>query len=152
MWTIDTALAKAQRTALVASLGACSVLGLPAAEAAPSTFDGRWSVSLVCDDVRENGVFAKGYTFKFLVDVQDGRLSGQYGEKGQPSSLALEGRVDADGSLDLIAQGRTGKSEYTVGRVQPSTPYSYRMKGQLTGSTGRAARIELRPCLATFER
>ena len=134
------------------SLGACSILSAPLAQAAPSKFDGHWSVSLVCDDVRENGVFAKGYTFKFIADVKDGRLTGQYGETGLPSSLTLQGRVDEDGGLDLIAQGRTGKSEYTIGRVQPSTPYFYRMKGQLSEKSGRATRIELRPCIATFDR
>jgi hypothetical protein len=113
-------------------------------------FDGRWSISLTCDDVREKSALIKGYTLNFFGDIKQGRLTAQYGEAGLPSSLTIGGLVAEDGTAELTAQGLTGKPEYTVGQVQPSTPYSYRLRGKFTPTGGRASRIELRPCVAIF--
>lgn len=122
-----------------------------APSAVPSAaFDGRWAVSLVCEDVHDNGQLVKGYTYNFLSEIKEGRLTGQQGQPGLPSSLTLAGVVQADGTVEINANGRTGKPDRTVGRVQPSTPYSYRMRGTFTPVSGKATRVELRPCEATF--
>ena len=141
-------LAAACCTVLLASSGARAQ---PAAAGA-SAFDGRWAVTLVCQDVNDDRGFARGYTFEFAVDVKDGRLSGRHGQAGLPSSLTLAGTVQPDGTVDIDARGRTGDPQYTVGRVTKSTPYSYRMRGLLTPTGGKATRLELRPCEATFSR
>ncbi len=137
----------------VAAGAAASIANAQSPPVSPSTaFDGRWAVSLVCDDVRDNGTFAKGYAFDFFVDIRAGRLTGQYGQPGLPASLTLTGTVAEDGTAEISAQGRTGRSEYTVGHVQTSTPYGYHMRGSFTGTAGSATRTELRPCRAAFSR
>lgn len=132
---------------------------LNAKQQAPSTapssvsstaFDGRWAVSLVCDDVRDNGRIAKGYTYNFFSEVKEGQLKAQVGEVGLPSSLSLVGVIRADGIAEINANGLTGNPDTTLGRVSPSTPYSYRMRGTFTQVSGKARRVELRPCEATF--
>ena len=115
-------------------------------------FDGRWATKLVCDDTRDKKGFVKGYTWLFDVTVDHGKLKGQYGEVGAPSSVTYIGQVQRDGKVDIEARGNTGKTEYTVGRVARGSPFSYRMKGELSGSSGHATRTELRPCEATFTR
>jgi hypothetical protein len=120
--------------------------------ATSTAFDGRWAVSLVCEDFRDAERLAKGYTAKLFSEVNNGRLSGQHGQPGQPSSFTMHGVIQADGIAEISVNGFTGNPELTVGRVRPSTPYSYRMRGAFTPVSGKATRIELRPCEATFSR
>jgi hypothetical protein len=124
----------------------------PSPTAASTVFDGHWAVSLVCEDVRYNGKLARGYTINFFGDVKDGRLKSQAGEVGLPGSLTMVGIIHADGAAEINVNGLTGNPDMTVGNVQRSTPYSYRMRGTFTAESGKATRIELRPCEATFFR
>ena len=113
-------------------------------------FDGRWATTLVCDDTTDKKGLVKGYTWKFDVTIEHGKLNGQYGQPGTPSSGTYVGQVQRDGTVDIDAHGNTGKTEYTVNKVARGTPFSYPMTGQFSGSTGHATRTKLRPCEATF--
>jgi hypothetical protein len=113
-------------------------------------YDGRWAIMLVCDDVRDKGSLVKGYTNRFFVDVQEGRLRGQRGQVGRADSYTLDGFIQADGATEITVKGFTGNPEYSVGHVQPSAPFTYHMRGAFTKTSGKATRIELRPCEATF--
>ena len=113
-------------------------------------FNGRWSTKLVCDDTKDKKGLVKGYKWEFDVIVKQGKLSGQYGEIGAPSSATFVGQVQRDGKVDIEARGNTGKTDYTVGRVARGTPFSYQMNGEFSESTGYATRTQLRPCKATF--
>jgi len=113
-------------------------------------FDGRWATTLVCDDTTDKKGFVKGYTWLFDVTIEHGKLNGQYGQPGTPSSGTYAGQVQSDGTVDIDAHGNTGKTEYTVGKVARGTPFSYPMKGKFSGSTGHATRTKTRPCEATF--
>ncbi len=144
-------LAENRLKTLKASLQAPAVTPAPAPSASSTTaFDGRWAVSLVCEDVRESGKFAKGYTANFFADVKAGQLQGQYRQVGTPASLTMVGVIHADGTVEINTNGLTGNPDLTVGHVQSGTPYSYRMRGTFTPSSGKATRIKLRPCEATF--
>jgi len=116
----------------------------------PASYDGRWSVTLVCDDLKEEGRVVKGYEYRFFVDVRNGHLEGQYKAPGSPGSLTMTGTVVPDGGLQITADGITRHSEYTVGRVAQGTHYTYTMEGRLSGTAGSARRRELRPCAASF--
>ena len=60
------------------------------------------------------------------------------------------GVIKADGSAEINANGLTANPDYAVGHARPSSPYSYRMRGTFTPTSGKATRIELRPCEAKF--
>ena len=49
-------------------------------------FDGTWGTTLTCADFKDDTGGAKGYTYRFLVQVKDGVLNGEYGQ--QVSRLA----------------------------------------------------------------
>lgn len=113
-------------------------------------FDGRWSVKLVCDDTQAKGALVKGYSWQFESNIENGKLTGQYGKVGEPSSVTYVGQVQLDGTVDISAQGNTGNPDYTIGKVARDTPYSYKMTGKFSGNIGHVSRTTLRPCEATF--
>ena len=117
-----------------------------------ATHDGRWSVFLVCPDVKDNKGLVKGYDYNFVVTVAAGRLEGQYGETGTPSSVNYMGYVHQDGTLDIKASGNVGSSEFAAGKAAKGSAYTYTLHGKLNQSSGQALRREARPCTATFAR
>ncbi len=135
----------------VALLGAASLLQ---AQQNPATtsFDGRWSVTLSCEDTRDQMGLVKGYEFTFDATVTNGRLEASYASPRSASRLALSGVVAADGALEIRARGSTGNVQYSVGRVAEGTRYDYTLVGKLEGDRGHAVRRELRPCSALFVR
>jgi hypothetical protein len=115
-------------------------------------FDGRWAITFICEDVPDGNKIAKGYTLNFFTDVQDGKLTGQDGKIGQPGYLSLVGVIMADGSAEIDANGLIGNPQSALGRVNPGSPYSYHLRGTFTPTSGKATRIGVRPCEATFTR
>ncbi len=120
--------------------------------AASTSFDGRWSVVLVCPDTTDKSGLVKGYEYDFVVSIREGMVQGEYGAPGHPASVLYAGQVGDDGTLEIRATGNTGRSEYSVGKVPQGTRYAYTLQGRLVGSSGQATRNELRPCTATFAR
>jgi len=86
----------------------------------------------------------------FFSDVKEGRLTGQDGKIGQPGYLSLVGIIKADGSAEIKVNGLIGNPKLAVGKAISGTPYYYHMRGTFTPTSGKATRIELRPCEATF--
>lgn len=121
-------------------------------ETVVTEFDGHWTVSLACDDVTVNGRRVKGYVYDFFVDIKDGRLIGNHGQMDQPAYLNLIGEVKQGGDVEINAHGRTGVRQESSVKMGKNKPYSYRMRGKFTQNSGKASRIEVRPCEATFFR
>jgi hypothetical protein len=136
--------------ARMACLLAAAHAGSAAAQA--TQFDGKWSVKLVCDDVKTDGAMAKGYTYFFDVTVVNGHLEGNHGQLGEPASVKYVGEIQQDGSVDIIANGRTGKPDRSIDAVDRGTAYNYQMRGKFDQSFGHATRLTLRPCEATFSK
>lgn len=113
------------------------------------SFDGKWQTTVSCEGARD----ALGYSFRFVSEVKDGKFRGLHGTEGQPSSLLIEGTIDADGAGKLYATGRTGSKEYVPGRDTPrGTEYSYNIDAHFKGGKGTGTRVEGRPCSFTFEK
>ena len=130
-------------------LAALTLLILPSVSLAGEPFDGKWLTTVSCESARD----ALGYSFRFVSEVKDGNLRGLHGTEGQPSSLLIEGKIDADGTGKLYATGRTGSKEYVPGRDTPrGTEYSYSIEAHFKGTKGTGTRIEGRPCSFQFEK
>jgi hypothetical protein len=111
-------------------------------------FDGSWDTVLSC----ENAAGALGYSFKFLSIVKDGTLHGEKGAKGKPGWLQLDGKILADGSAKIYADGLVGASEVAVGRRPVGTEYGYHIEAKFSEESGTGKRVEGRPCSVTFTR
>lgn len=117
---------------------------------AAGPFDGSWMVTQTCaptgDDVR-------GYAWSFPATVRNGVLSGQHSPSGSgDGSGRLQGKIKADGSALLSANGVTGRPEFSVGHVAQGHPFHFHVQAQFTEASGTGSRIELRQCDFTFAR
>jgi hypothetical protein len=88
------------------------------------SFDGAWSVTIVCHEHTDEGKTAESYTFHYAVQVRDGILHGERLSPGQPGWMTLDGTIHPDGSAELHAQGLTNRPINTLRHVQRGTPYS----------------------------
>ncbi len=130
-------------------LVAFALLILPGVLLGGESYDGKWLTTVSCESARD----ALGYSFRFVSEVKDGNLRGLHGAEGQPSSLLIEGKIDADGTAKLYATGRTGSKEYVPGRDTPrGTEYSYSIEAHFKGTKGTGTRVEGRPCSFQFEK
>jgi hypothetical protein len=111
--------------------------------------DGIWQTMVSCPAARD----ALGYSYRFVSTVKDGIFHGLHGTAGEPGSLQIDGKIGADGTAKLYANGRTGSKEYVPGRDTPrGTEYGYNIDAKFEGTTGTGTRIEGRPCTFQFEK
>ena len=131
------------------ALAALTLLVSPRASLAGESFDGKWLTTVSCEASRD----ALGYSYRFVSEVKDGKFRGLHGTEGQPGSLLIDGKIEANGAANLYATGRTGSKEFVPGRDMPrGTEYSYNIKAQFKGTTGTGSRVEGRPCSFRFEK
>jgi len=130
-------------------LAIVAVAALSSISIAADRFDGKWLTTVSCASARD----ALGYSFRFTSEVKDSNLRGLHGTEGQPSSLLIEGKIEADGTGKLYATGRTGSKEYVPGRDTPrGTEYSYTIDAHFKDKTGTGTRVEGRACSFQFEK
>jgi hypothetical protein len=112
----------------------------------PSTlnlrFDGSWQATISCTDAGTS----KGYTVQLAAQVKDGSFHGRHGIDGKPDSLTVDGTIQLDGSVELLAQGLTGNPRNTFGNVASGSPFSYHIQAKFEASSGSGTRVEQRPC------
>jgi hypothetical protein len=105
-------------------------------------FDGNWQATISCPSAGE----AKNYTLQITAQVKDGNFHGQRGVEGKPDSMAVDGRIQLDGSTELYVQGLTGDPRVTFGHLPPGSHFAYHIQAKFDGSSGTGSRVELRPC------
>ena len=120
---------------------------LPPAFGQTSSFDGKWSVTQDCQGAPGG---ARGFKWQYDATVKDGNLIGQYGTKGQPSSLTLAGKIQPDGVAALAATGLSGHSDYTAGFEQTGSRFSYPVSARFEAKRGTGLRTQGRTCNFTF--
>ena len=130
--------------------GAClAVLGASApALAAPSPFDGPWSVTLSCPSSADGKALA--FSYEFPAEVRDGTLHGERGKPDEPGWFRLDGPIGADGVADLIAEGRTNIPSYALYNVQKGTPYKRSVQARFERDKGEGRWITVRTCTFSF--
>jgi hypothetical protein len=128
------------------SLGLLTARPGPAASA--GAFDGTWTAEADCSNVGD----AKGYNWRFPVQVTSGALTGSYHSPTNEAMGNLSGRIRPDGEALLTLVGRTGPVDVSVGHVRPGTPFRYTANVRFDAHSGFGKRNELRPCTLTFTR
>jgi len=124
------------------------VSGLACAAEAVGPFDGTWDTILTCPD--SHG--ALGFVFHFPSVVKDGLLHGEKGQKDHAGWFQLEGRIQADGSASLLADGLVGAASFAVGQRPAGSAYSFHVTGRFSDASGTGTRVEGRPCSVSFSR
>jgi hypothetical protein len=121
-------------------------------QSAAGPFDGVWNTTMSCEAKGS----AQGYTWKFTSSVANNVLHGERGVAGQPGYLALDGKINRDGSAKLTANGLVASTEYAHGPlVSTGAQYSYEVKSHFTATEGEGDRstglgIYGRPCHYVF--
>ena len=110
-------------------------------------FDGAWRTSWTCPNLGQY----PGYTYEFVGQIKDGVYHGVRGVKGEPSSLVMDGRIEADGMAAFSGEIIVGSSLTGLGAAR-GTPSDYHAMASFDGANGKGKRIEGRPCLVSFER
>jgi hypothetical protein len=114
--------------------------------AAPTkTFDGSWRTEWTCPNLGQY----PGYTFQFNGQVKDGAYHGSKGVKGEPSSMVLDGKIDADGAAGFAGEIIVGSSLVGLGAAR-GTPSDFHALAHFEHGGGNGKRLEGRPCTLTF--
>jgi hypothetical protein len=134
---------------LVAILALASVGGAAPAAQDSQRFDGHWLTTVSCSAARD----ALGYSFRFSTQIKDGQVYGLHGTKDESGYLQIDGKIEADGTGKLYAQGRTGSKDFVPGRDTPrGTEYGYHIDARFEESKGNGVRVEGRPCTLQFDK
>jgi cell division septation protein DedD len=115
------------------------------APASAKNFDGAWQTEWTCPNLGQY----PGYTFRFVGQIKDGAYHGLKGVKGEPSSLDLNGKIDADGTAGFYGEIIVGSSLVGLGAAR-GTPSDFHALAHFGGSSGEGKRIEGRPCSLSF--
>ena len=130
----------------------CALVLLPGISVAGDAFDGNWSTKLTCP-AKGN---TEGYTWQFASVIQNSNFRGERGTAGDPGYLLIEGKIAADGSAKLSANGIVASRKYSRGILtHKGEEYSYEIKAQFkekdgTGTRNEGLGIVGRPCTFDF--
>ncbi len=116
-----------------------------AAPAPSKDFDGTWTTTWRCADMER----ARGYTYEFRGQIKDGVYHAQYGTKGQPSSLELDGKIEPGGAAGFKGAVVVGSPIAGMGAARGTVSPVYAM-ARFGHASGTGDRINLRPCSLTF--
>jgi hypothetical protein len=117
----------------------CALMLLPVISFAADRFDGNWLTTLTCPDKGKT----EGYTWKLPSVVSSSSFRGEHGTAGEPGYLLLEGKIAADGSAKLAANGIVASRKYARGILaHKGEEYGYDVKAQFKETEGTGARNE----------
>jgi hypothetical protein len=115
------------------------------APSAAKNFDGAWQTEWTCPNLGQY----PGYSYRFVGQIKDGAYHGLKGVKGEPSSLDLNGKIDADGTAGFFGEIIVGSSLVGLGTAR-GTPSDFHAIAHFGASSGDGKRIEGRPCSLSF--
>ena len=74
--------------------------------------------------------------------IRPGHLEGTVRlPRGSRRRCRTPAKCIVDGSLEVLAQGNTGKREYAVGRVDEGTAYAYTLHGKLGDTSEQPTQV-----------
>jgi hypothetical protein len=140
-------------TAVATVLATITLVGSPAfAQAQARPFDGAWNVTMTCPPHNEADDDAKGYTHRFVAEVQKSRMRGTHGKAGEPGWHFLHGKINDDGSATLRLDGIVNNPRFAINDAQRGKEYTYRIMAQFEPGSGAGQRLTGRACEFRFTR
>jgi hypothetical protein len=121
-----------------------SLLAQPAGN---QVFDGTWNVTVACAKAPDG---ALPYSWLFSAEVRRGAIVGHYQKPEHVPSGTLSGQIGTNGDASLIMQGLTGNTGYTLGKIDPGSPFHYTITARFDAKHGTGKRNEGRDCGLDF--
>jgi hypothetical protein len=90
-----------------------------ASPAKSKAYDGQWLTRVTCPTFGR----AQNYSMELAGEVKDGAYHARVGAAGEAGSLAIDGKIGADGTSALLARGAVG-STASSGGTAVGTPMS----------------------------
>ncbi len=112
----------------------------------PRAFDGSWNLELECPDTDD----AKGYKWRFPVQVSSGELKGSYHSATDEATGELTGKISSDGRSVVTLVGKTAPESDATGLSGPGTTIHYHVDVQFFEHGGFGKRSGKRSCTLTF--
>src|SRR5580658_7981262 len=99
-----------------------------------TAFDGTWQVTMSARNYdNPNSTMSEGYAYHFPMSVQNGVLHGERGNRGMWDFYEINGKIAADGTATIRADGITGAgTQFTKGHSPPGK----RRERSIQGSAG----------------
>jgi hypothetical protein len=141
---------QSQKRAMPIIIGAATAILMTTLRAigeAASPFDGSWTVNLGCPQSPDG---ALAFTYEFTGAVQNGVFHGEHGVSGQPSWLQLDGKIQTDGSAEMIAKGLAGSPSYSLNHARQGLPYQHSLTAKFEGNFGNGSWTTARVCTFRF--
>jgi tRNA A-37 threonylcarbamoyl transferase component Bud32 len=124
--------------------------------AGATAFDGTWEVSVDAPNyVDPTGKHVRGFRSHYYVYVRNGVLNGEQpvsSKSRYPSPHVMNGKIQPDGSADLVVSGYSGDPIYSPGNEKPGTSFSYAVKAKFGGDHGTGNSVGYRPRAYAFVR
>jgi hypothetical protein len=140
---------------LIAILFAVATMQFPQITKAASdttAFDGTWQVTMSARNYdNPNSTMSDAYAYHFSMIVKNGVLHGERGNRGMWDFYEIDGKIAADGTATLRADGITGAgTQFTKGHSPPGKPYTYAVSAQFKGRNGSGKSAGPRIRIFTF--
>ncbi|MBV8099253.1 MAG: CHAT domain-containing protein [Verrucomicrobia bacterium] len=118
-----------------------------AAAAAPSIFDGIWTVTVTAPEYKNplDGTVTLATHGTYRAKVKNGILHAEAGVRGAPGWTELNGRIEADGNAAIQVTGLTVTAAYTISH-HAGRPYEYHVVAHFDDRHGSGKSIdEIKP-------
>lgn len=80
---------------------------------------------------------SEAYAYHFPMSVKNGLLHGERGNRGMWDFYEINGKIAADGTATIRADGITGAgTQFTKGHSPPGKTYTYAASAQFKGRQG----------------
>lgn len=117
-----------------------------------TAFDGTWQVTMSARNYdNPNSTMSEGYAYHFPMSIKNGVLHGERGNRGRWDFYEINGKIAADGTATIRADGITGAgTQFTKGHSPPGKPYTYAVSAQFKGRQGTGKSTAPRIRIFTF--
>jgi hypothetical protein len=117
-----------------------------------TAFDGTRQVTMSARNYdNPNTTMSDAYAYVFPMSVKNGVLHGERGNRGMWDFYEINGKIAANGTANIRADGVTGAgTQFTKGHSPPGKPYTYAVSAQFKDRRGSGKSAGPRIRILTF--
>lgn len=119
----------------------------PAITTSDVRFDGIWIAKVACDS---KPPVWPAESYQFTANVRDGVFRAHFGVEGMPGSRSFDGKIERDGTTEILVRGFSGDSERDPIHRPRGTEFRWKVAAKFEGSHGIGIRADDRTCNFDF--